>query len=234
MVVPVPPQKASRTDLVGPDADTMIGVLAEENPGSARSEIETAGRAAAALTRLALNLSNEQRRRLVGNARFQVRAMEALTSVLETGDGAQGAPSAYLSGDGLGRLLSHEEGARRIQVAAAAMRIEQWAGPVAGSTALHRDLGIARSTLQVWRRQNAVIGLLKGVKREVFPLRQFIDGRPVKGISSIVEVIPEPRVAWLWLITTHPELEDRSPLDYLLNGRLSDVVALAKADYGQS
>ena len=61
------------------------------------------------------------------------------------------------------------------------MLIEDWAGRVAGSTYLEENLRIARSTLHRWQRRNEVVALRKGGRKHVFPLAQFVDGRPVAG-----------------------------------------------------
>ncbi|WP_222873563.1 hypothetical protein [Hankyongella ginsenosidimutans] len=39
--------------------------------------------------------------------------------------------------------------------------MEEWAGPLAGSSALMEDMGIARSTLHDWQRRGEVIALLR-------------------------------------------------------------------------
>ncbi|RUZ18568.1 hypothetical protein EN953_34865, partial [Mesorhizobium sp. M7A.F.Ca.CA.001.04.1.1] len=79
------------------------------------------------------------------------------------------------------------------------MLIEDWAGRVAGSTYLEEHLRIARSTLHRWQRRGEVIALRKGGRKHVFPLAQFVDGRPVAGIRDVLSLITNPRLAWLWL-----------------------------------
>ncbi|TIL97515.1 MAG: hypothetical protein E5Y74_36480, partial [Mesorhizobium sp.] len=79
------------------------------------------------------------------------------------------------------------------------MLIEDWAGRVAGSTYLEENLRIARSTLHRWQRRGEVIALRKGGRKHVFPLAQFVDGRPVAGIRDVLSLISNPRLAWLWL-----------------------------------
>src|SRR3546814_4608081 len=65
--------------------------------------------------------------------------------------------------------------------------LEEWAGPVAGSSALH-NRGIARSTLHDWQKRGQVVALLAGARKHAFPLEQFVDGRPMEGIADVVEV----------------------------------------------
>ncbi len=234
---PFSPNRATNP-LRGPNADRMSSILAEGNPGAGRNDIELAGKATAALTRVGLKLSSEQRRRLVDDATLEALVKDAVAQALDVPNPRHGQRAEHraldtIQGDGLGPLLSLEDGSRRLQVVVEPCRIEQWAGPVAGSTGLQRELGIARSTLQAWRQQRAVIGLLAGLKKEVFPLAQFIDARPVRGLAQLLEVIGDPRMAWLWLITPHPELNGAQPLDRLKRGSTDEVFELARADHGQ-
>ncbi|TGV47385.1 hypothetical protein EN784_54280, partial [bacterium M00.F.Ca.ET.141.01.1.1] len=86
-------------------------------------------------------------------------------------------------------------------------RIAEWAGPVAGSTHLERRFGIPRSTLHWWQRHNDVVAFRRGSRKHVFPLAQFIDGRPMPGIREVLSSISDPRLAWLWLISPSPLLK---------------------------
>ena len=104
---------------------------------------------------------------------------------------------------------------------------------MAGSTELERDHGVARSTLHTWQKQGAVIGLLKGVRKHVFPLDQFIDGRPIEGLAEVLRVVGEPRTAWLWLKEPHPALNGATPLARLKARRIGEVVEVARANFGQ-
>lgn len=109
------------------------------------------------------------------------------------------------------------------------MLIEDWAGRVAGSTYLEENLGIARSTLHRWQRRGDVIALRKGGRKHVFPLAQFVDGRPVAGISDVLKQIGNPRLAWLWLTRPAAQLDGRIPIDLLRADEVSDVVEAARA-----
>src|SRR3546814_13188895 len=66
--------------------------------------------------------------------------------------------------------------------------LEEWAGPVAGSSALH-NRGIARSTLHDWQKRGQVVALLAGARKHAFPLEQFVDGRPMEGIADRKSVV---------------------------------------------
>ncbi|WP_245269052.1 antitoxin Xre/MbcA/ParS toxin-binding domain-containing protein [Mesorhizobium sp. WSM2561] len=108
-------------------------------------------------------------------------------------------------------------------------RIAEWAGPVAGPTYLERTFGIPRSTLHWWQRHNDVVALRRGARRHVFPLAQFIDGRPAPGIRHVLSSISNPRLAWLWLIRPSPFLGGRVPIEMLREDLSAEVVSAARA-----
>lgn len=108
------------------------------------------------------------------------------------------------------------------------MLIEDWAGRVAGSTYLEENLRIARSTLHRWQRRGDVIALRKGGRKHVFPLAQFVDGRPVAGISDVLKLVGNPRLAWLWLTRTAAQLDGRIPIDLLRADQIEEVVEAAR------
>lgn len=109
------------------------------------------------------------------------------------------------------------------------MLIEDWAGRVAGSTYLEENLRIARSTLHRWQRRGEVIALRKGGRKHVFPLAQFVDGRPVAGIRDVLSLISNPRLAWLWLTRPSAQLDGRVPIDLLRQDQVGEVVEAARA-----
>ncbi|MDX8453207.1 DUF2384 domain-containing protein [Mesorhizobium sp. VK9D] len=109
------------------------------------------------------------------------------------------------------------------------MLIEDWAGEVAGSTYLEEKLRIPRSTLHRWQRRGEVVALRKGGRKHVFPLAQFVDGRPVPGISDVLSAIASPRLAWFWLSRPSPELDGRVPIEMLREDMVEDVVRTARA-----
>ena len=80
-------------------------------------------------------------------------------------------------------------------------------------------------------KRGAVIGLLRGERKHVFPLAQFVDGRPIEGMSDVVRVIGNPRAAWQWLIQPKPSIGG-APLERLKKGHVSQVVDAAERDFG--
>lgn len=132
------------------------------------------------------------------------------------------------TGEGLGMIITAQEGEKLLTELAVARRVEDWAGPVAGATELQRDFGIPRSTLNRWQHAGEVIALLKGTRKHVYPIEQFIDGRPALGISMIDTLASNQRVAWLWLRQANPLLGNRKPIDLMKQDRVDEVVEAAR------
>lgn len=108
---------------------------------------------------------------------------------------------------------------------------DDWAGPVAGPTLLERTFGIPRSTLHRWRRLNQAVAInTRTTQKPVFPLLQFVDGSPVKGISDVIAAKGDPKKAWLWLITPSSHLDGAQPIALLRDGQQGTVVAAAKIE----
>ncbi len=157
--------------------------------------------------------------------------------VADTGGGklAPGPPRPVerRKGGGIGEILSDEEGRQKLDKFAVTKRLEDWAGPVAGAVALSRDLGVPRSTLNRWQHTGDVIGLLKGTRKHVYPLEQFVDGRPARGIADVKSIIGNPRVTWHWLRGRNPVLRGRRPIDLLKGDQVSEVVDAARSYFQQ-
>lgn len=108
---------------------------------------------------------------------------------------------------------------------------DDWAGPVAGPTLIERHFGIPRSTLYRWQKRNEVVWLNTRTSRKpVFPLRQFVDGRPQTGIADIVQILGDPRAAWQWLLKPNALLGNTPPLEPLLEGNAAEVVATLRKE----
>lgn len=134
-------------------------------------------------------------------------------------------------GEGIGQQIDHEEGLRRIHAYATEDRIEDWAGDFAGPGEIERLFGTSRSTLHHWQKLGRVVGLLKGTRKHVFPLAQFVDGRPVEGLDDVLRIIRFPRTAWRWLTMDKPSIGG-SPLELLKQGNRDKVIAAAERDFG--
>lgn len=124
----------------------------------------------------------------------------------------------------LGKAAPYPPGERMLQ----SMLIEDWAGEVAGSTYLEEKFRIPRSTLHRWQRRSEVIALRKGGRKHVFPLAQFVDGRPAAGINDVLSAITNPRLAWFWLTRAASELGGRVPIEMLKQDMVQEVVLAAR------
>jgi uncharacterized protein (DUF2384 family) len=199
--------------------------------GSLALSAHIAGAAAAAV----LNLPAEARQVLTSR---QAELMRGVRRLVESfSDDASGSKIKLAipdtvepsNGEGLGPIVSADEGRSRLRDFAVARKIEEWAGPVAGGSELNRDYGIPRSTLHRWQHSDEVIGLLKGTRKHVFPIEQFVDGRPAQGIPAVVSLAGGHRVAWHWLRQPNPVLSNRKPIDLLKQDRIDQVVDSARA-----
>lgn len=214
----------------------ILDVLARHNPGISRSVLKGKSRVVAAVTAATVRLSDEQQRQILAHRKKLVEAMGTVAADL-AGHDDQGRiqldvklPVAVSQGDGRGEVVDIEEGRRRLAAFATPLRLEDWAGPVAGPSEIEKSFGTRRSTLHDWHKRGAVIGLLKGERKHVFPLAQFVDGRPVEGMSEVTRIISNPRVAWHWLVQPKASIGG-TPLDRLKQGHVPEVLAAAARDF---
>lgn len=225
----------STVKMVSPAAADLISMFAQRNPSSSPAVLTELGKLVAEFSATAANLSPAARKRLIARQkRFKTlivqiaaepdAAPEPLTLIVKSG-------AEVSQGVGLGKVLSAENGRARIAAYATPTKIDDWAGPMAGPAELEREFGVARSTLHTWRKQNAVIGLLIGVRKHAFPTEQFVDGRPVAGLGAIVEAIGDLRTAWLWLREPNPGLGGVTPLARLKIGVVDKVVEIARSNF---
>jgi hypothetical protein len=233
-LAPATAEPASRLDL---DVSDVEDVLRRRNPQAPNRDIDEISRLVETVTTALLSLSRSRRRRLAGHADDLASTLvevldrldaQAQPGLAESSPAPFEGPLEFHEGKGLGGLLSRQEGLRRLD--AITLRMEDWTGPVAGPGELESRLGIARSTLQDWRRAGSVIGLLKGTRKHVFPLAQFVDGRPVEGLAQLQAIIGNARSAWLWLV--EPMAGGRpAPLERLKRGEIGAVMALARENF---
>jgi hypothetical protein len=214
----------------------ILDVLSRRHPRISKSALKATGMAVAALTAATSRLSPAQQRQIAAQERALARAMEnAVAELARPGKKpalvAGDKPVEISRGTGLGEILDAKDGRRRLADYATPMRLEDWASPVAGPGDIEKMFGTKRSTLHDWHKRGAVIGLLKGERKHVFPLAQFIDGRPVEGMAAVTAIIGNPRTAWLWLTRQHVNESGETPLDRLKAGRVEEVVADAEFDF---
>ncbi|WP_183658356.1 antitoxin Xre/MbcA/ParS-like domain-containing protein [Brucella daejeonensis] len=215
----------------------VLKVLARYNPGLSKPALVATGKVMAVVSAAAARLSVEQQRRIAANETELVHIVEAVVSELATKSShtlAKVPVEKFVEvsqGMGPGQLVDKDEGRRRLAEFAKPTRIEDWAGAVAGPGDIEKKFGTKRSTLHDWHKRGAVIGLLKGERKHVFPLAQFVDGRPVEGMAQIMRIIHNPRVAWRWLTDLKPSIGG-TPLEHLKKGNLEVVLDAAERDFG--
>ncbi|PKP94455.1 MAG: hypothetical protein CVT75_04340 [Alphaproteobacteria bacterium HGW-Alphaproteobacteria-14] len=158
------------------------------------------------------------------------KVLEQVADQLATEEKMPDTSAEPMRGKGLGEVLNLAEGRARLAAFATPMPIEDWAGPVGGAKEIEALFGVGRSTLSTWHKNGAVIGLLRGQRKLAYPLEQFIDGRPLQGLSDVVAAAPDARSAWLWLRQPHGALDGETPLALLRAGKRDPVIALAARD----
>lgn len=135
-------------------------------------------------------------------------------------------------GEGLGDLVSAKKGEKLLREAAIVAPPEKWAGELKTPSELAKILGVSRTTIDNWRKDDDVIAFPKGKNSHIYPVRQFISGRPLVGLKEVCNAANrEPRVIWRWLITPHLDFSGKSPLDVLEDGGVDIVVEAVKRDF---
>ena len=77
-----------------------------------------------------------------------------------------------------------------------------------------------------------VIELSQDGSELLYPVEQFEKGHPTPGIQSVIEIVGKPNVAWLWLRTARPAVDEAAPIALLKAGAIEKVVNQAKRDFG--
>ena len=206
-------------------------VLHAENPHAPVRELRTMAQIISTVVEFVSDLPKADRTEIArGRGPFRAALQEAAQSVSRVHiDG--NTEVERTRGSGLGKLLTIEDGRARLDEYATAVPMEDWAGPIAGAGEVERRLGIARTTLNTWVQQGAVVGLLRGQRKRAYPLEQFIDARPLEGVSDVLRLAPDPRSAWLWMRQPHGALDGRTPLALLCAGKRSSVLVVAQRDF---
>ncbi len=230
-------EAATRIDIGPAVMSDLLEVLARHNPNVPKAALEATGKMMAAVSAATASLSSEQRHELVARKKELATAVGGVIAELTAKPESKLAtihvdkPIEISEGAGLGQPENMKEGRQRLADYATSGRLEDWAGPVAGPGEIEKKFGTKRSTLHDWQKRGAVIGLLKGERKCVFPLAQFVDGRPTEGMAEITRIIRNPRVAWQWLIQAKPSIGG-SPIERLKAGHIGDVVGAAERDFG--
>jgi len=212
-------------------ASEVSDALTRYEPGLAKAAAANTAQIVATVAAAVIGLSPSQQKRLKSRSGDLTDMITAWARGDKADDRIEIPAPAKVEprkGAGFGELVDIEEGRRRLADYALDIPLEDWAGPLAGSSTLMEDMGIARSTLHDWQRRGEVVALLKGSRKHVFPLAQFVDGRPAQGIRDILAIVDSSRRAWFWMVKPSPLLGDKRPIDLLKLDRRQEVVEAAR------
>lgn len=134
-----------------------------------------------------------------------------------------------LAGRSLGKLVSEAQGQSRLD----AITVEddpshRPATETLGAGEMAIALGVARASLDNWRRAHKILALRKGVRNYVYPTRQFDRHAPVEGLDRVRAHFSDDETAWDWLVTPNPYTDGAAPLDRLRKGKIEEVVRAAE------
>ncbi len=134
-----------------------------------------------------------------------------------------------LAGDGIGPVVSPEEGRRLL----AAVSVDAQSSDWAESELIMTDevvvrLGISHSDLDGWLSTNKVLAFRGDREELVFPVRQFEAGRPIAGLDLLSPLFGSAEDAWEWLVAPNRMTESVAPLEGLRRGEVAAVVRAAQ------
>lgn len=229
--------KSSSKHIQTPAEAEIRAILVNRNPRMPARALTPLAKLVTTFTDVVAELAADQREKIPAS-KTVLRTMLLKAAGLrvkpeESGSQGPGAEPVveHHEGTGLGDLLSLKQGRERLTDYVQPRPLESWAGPVAGPSEIEKQLHVARSTLNEWHRRGAVIGLLRGERKHVYPLDQFVDARPLRGIADIAKIASDERAAWLWLRQPHGRFDMRPPLDRLKAGHRDEVIQAAERDF---
>ena len=144
-----------------------------------------------------------------------------IKAAYEVTEGAHGA--------GLRPPLSKEEGEAQLERLTSKRPLESWAGPVFNAEDTARALGVLPSVLEHWTHYGLAICLPD--RSGVYPVDQFVEGRPIEGLGGVLGIVQLPREAWLFMRQSSAFLDGMTPLAALKVGRIEDTLTWARRCY---
>ena len=131
-------------------------------------------------------------------------------------------------GGGLGPLISRAEGQARLDVITTHDEDMSRETELLGAGDMAARLGIARASLDNWRRAHRILAFRKGVRNFVYPVRQFERLGPLEGIDLVRAHFSDDESAWEWLVTPLDVMDDAAPIEWLRKGRVDAVARAAE------
>ncbi|SBV31125.1 protein of unknown function [uncultured Sphingopyxis sp.] len=133
-----------------------------------------------------------------------------------------------ISGTGLGQLLTIAEGRARLETISVEVGDQPAETKLLGAGDMAERLGVARASLDNWRRARKVLAFRKGVRNYVYPVRQFDRHAPLEGLDRVRAYFSDDYTAWEWLVTPNRYTGDTEPIERLRKGMLDEVVRAAE------
>jgi excisionase family DNA binding protein len=100
---------------------------------------------------------------------------------------------------------------------------------ILGVTEAARRLEMSRTTVYEWVRKHVLLGWTATRRGLHIPSEQILGpGKVVGGIAEVLDIIEEPKLAWIFLSEERPFSEDVCrPIDKLKSGEIDEVVRAA-------
>lgn len=134
-----------------------------------------------------------------------------------------------LTVEGLGEVTSVDAGRAALDAITVDDDATNWAqSDLLGAVDAAGLLGVARSTLDNWRKEGRVLAFAKGVRNFVYPVEQFEGSKPVDGLREVRARFVSDESAWEWLVTPNRLTGDAVPLEWLRTGHQDEVARAAE------
>lgn len=138
-------------------------------------------------------------------------------------------PVRTLAGRGLGDLLAAPAGMARLDRVTVEDDTDEWAASeLLGAGETSARLGVARASLDNWRRAHKVLAFRKGIRNYVYPVRQFERHAPVDGLERVRAHFEDDETAWEWLVSANRLTGGVEPLERLRKGNVEEVARAAE------
>ena len=155
-------------------------------------------------------------------------ARHLIEALIGTGDPAR-SRSDDLAGAGVGEVTSVAAGRTALDAITVDDDDTDWAqSDLLGAVDAAGLLGVARSTLDNWRKEGRVLAFAKGVRNFVYPVEQFEGSKPVDGLRVVRARFASDESAWEWLVTPNRLTGNAVPLESLRTGHLDEVARAAE------
>ena len=138
-------------------------------------------------------------------------------------------PVIVLAGGGIGPIVSREEGGCLLDAITVDGESADWAeSPLITAEQVVALLHISSGELSLWLEEKKVIAFKMEAGGDIFPVRQFDEGRPVAGLDLVAALFSSAEEAWEWLLAPNRITDGATPLEWLRCGDVAVVVGAAQ------